>query len=639
MAPGAGNGNGGSTYGTGSQAGAFMIDGLYAMVAFSEEANVGGGTAEAGDATLLPLDSIQEVNVVANPKAEYGWTPGLTASVGLKSGTNNMHGSAYAFGRNQDFDARNAFVSTRSPVEFIQWGASLGGPIKKNKLFYMLGYESVRLSVPADFTETSPTDAHFAAASTNCLPSTVVGNCGSSFPDAIAAMNQTSHPVNALSANLAGCNVNSANFSSTTPATVALACTANQYGAPGLWNNSSSTTTTVANNFLNYGGSNNGVAKIDYHINDKHSLNGSFLYAQDLEYAFPDTTVVTQPFWEDILGVTSKMVRGVEIWTPNSSLLNEARVGFDRGYRPVTRSECQPPGGTSNPLVLVALGATPGHNGGPVYSTSYGLISGPGAPACGMPTTTISGFSGQLGFANNRDDLDTDIQGADSLSYTRGTHQFKFGVDVRAERIIGAKVTDFQTGEIGFGATNIAAFAGATPLQSFLAGVPSSELIKPGQPNRNVDWNQIAGFVQDDWRILPRLTLNLGFRLEIQTPFRDDNGLLGNFDPTAPTGMVQNNQVWPTQIDPEPRVGLVWDILGNGRTVLRAAYGLSYETPQILGLMSTSNVDYSSVPTGAILYRANGSTVAGPGNNNNSVDSIAPITAGGVVTGNFSLGS
>ncbi len=634
LSPGAGNGNGGSTYGTGSQAGAFMVDGLYEMVAFSEEANVGGGTAEAGDATVLPLDAIQEVNVVANPKAEYGWTPGLTASVGLKSGTNTIHGSAYAFGRDQDLDAKNAFVAARSPVEFEQWGASLGGPIKKNKLFYMLGYESVRESIPATFTENAPTTAHFATASSNCQGG-VVGNCGSSFPDAIAAMNAAHQPLNVLSLNLAGCNAKSPNIGSISPTTVALACTGNQYGAPSLFNNFSSTSTNVTNTFQNHGGSDNGLAKVDYHINDQHALNASFFYGRYLEYAFPNTTVVTQPYWQDILGVTSKMVRGVEIWTPNSSFLNEARVGFDSGYRPVVRAECAANGDVSNPLSLVALGAEPGHDGGPVYSTSYGLTSGPGAPACGIPTTTISGFTGQLGFANNRDDSDTDIQGADSLSYAHGTHQFKFGVDVRAEGITGTKVLDVQTGEIGFGATNIAAFTGATPLESFLAGVPSSESIKPGNPIRHVSWYQIAGFAQDDWRILPRLTLNLGFRLEIQTPFRDANELLGNFAPGTPTGMVQNNEVWSTQIDPEPRLGVVWDVTGKGTTVLRAGAGISFETPQILGLMSVQNDDYSSVPTGATLYNANGSTIQGPGNINNSLVTTAPITSGGVAVGNF----
>ena len=100
----------------------------------------------------MPLDAIEEVALVTNPKAEYGWDPGVTMNVNLKSGTNSMHGSAYAYGRDQGFDARNAFASARQPVSFEQWGATLGGPIKKDKIFYFAGYESERLNVSSDFS-------------------------------------------------------------------------------------------------------------------------------------------------------------------------------------------------------------------------------------------------------------------------------------------------------------------------------------------------------------------------------------------------------------------------------------------------------------------------------------------------------
>src|SRR5208283_3951074 len=94
---------------------------------------------------------------------------------------------------------------------------------------------------------------------------------------------------------------------------------------------------------------------------------------------------------------------------------------------------------------------------------------------CGIPTVTISGFTGQLGFANNRVQFDTDTQGADNVSYTRGKHQFKFGTDIRAEHYLGAKVLDGQTGQVAFGAAGSAAFTNANALEDFLAGVPSSE--------------------------------------------------------------------------------------------------------------------------------------------------------------------
>src|ERR1700730_11869013 len=98
-------------------------------------------------ATILPIDAIQEFNLEENPKAEYGWRPGAIVNVGVKSGTNTMHGAAYAFGRYQDWAARNLFnpaPAVQLPAELKQFGGVAGGAIKKDKLFYFAGYEGLR---------------------------------------------------------------------------------------------------------------------------------------------------------------------------------------------------------------------------------------------------------------------------------------------------------------------------------------------------------------------------------------------------------------------------------------------------------------------------------------------------------------
>ncbi len=637
-----------SVYGSGPYNLNWMIDGLYEQGVYLPEGGA-GGASEAGDTTILPLDAIQEVNMVINPRAEYGWNPGLTESVGLKSGTNTIHGSAYAYGRDEALDAKNAFAAQRGPVAFEQFGASVGGPIKKNKLFYFMAFEGVRVDVTNTFGVTSPTDAHFTGTSGGCPatpagdPAFGPGNCSSSIPDAIAAinyLNMYAPPAgtavrNALSLNIAGCDPTNPNISSVNPVTVALACTANQYGAPSLFNNASATTTAVTNNFQNQGGSNQGLAKLDYHINDHHTFNASYYFGRYLEKAVSSTTnsggaAITQPYWEEWLGVQTTMVRAVEIWTPNSNWLNEARLGMDHNHRPVSGAECT---GANTTAILggttpLGYGAPLGGDGGPIYPTQYGLVSG--APACGMPTTTINTFSDQLGFANNRMDDESIGQGADSLSYTHGTHQFKFGTDVRSEIFLGAKTTNAQQGVVAFGATNIAAFTGASPLESFLAGVASSESIEPGIPVRNLAWNMIGVFAQDDWRVLPRLTLNLGLRWEGETPIGEEHGLLGNFAPNTPSGMIQQNLVWKFQSGFEPRLGLVWDLTGQGKTVLRAGGVVMYHT----AIASTAANSFLE-PTGATLYLANGSTMQGPGTINDPKIAKAPITAGGIATGNL----
>ena len=622
-----------STNGGGTDWANFMIDGLYDQSPYSKQSSV-GGAGEAGDTTLMPLDAIQEVALVTNPKAEYGWDPGVTMNVNLKSGTNAMHGSAYAYGRNQALDARNAFSTSRSPVGFEQWGATLGGPVKKDKLFYFGGYESERVDVTSDQTISSnPTIADLGSA-TNATQLSI--------PDALADILNKQNAgtiaigVNPLSVNMAGCDPTKLPAAPTTGAAIVSsgACSKNQFGAAGLFTvPGQESSTQPSTSFPQTGGSDNFLGKIDYHLSDHHSLSGSYFFARYHEFADASSTM-TQPYWDEILSVRSQDVRVVEIWTPNSTWLNEARVGWDHDSRPVTEADCAAGGSTSDPL---GLNSTPGQFGSPNYKTAFNLVSG--APACGIPTIKFSGSgapTATLGFGNNRLNFESDWQGADTVSYTHGTHQFKFGVDVRAESFNGVKVQDQQRGTVTFGTTGAIAFSGATPLEDFLAGVPSQESIKLGDPIRTVRYNLIAGFVQDDWRIKPRLTLNLGFRWEMQTPMKDDNGLLANFDPNVPSGMIQSNQLWPSQFGYLPHVGLAWDVTGKGTTTVRASIGQALVVPQVQNWITAQTDDMSAMPTGATLFYQNGTQVTGTpiGNINNSLLNLTPTAdkLTGVVT-------
>jgi hypothetical protein len=613
-----------STNGSGTDWANFMVDGLYDQSPYSKQSSV-GGAGEAGDTTIMPLDAVQEVALVENPKAEYGWDPGMTMNAALKSGTNSLHGSAFAFGRNQDLDARNPFLFSstgapeRGPVSFEQFGGSLGGPIKKDKLFFMVGEESVRVDVTSDFVIPSvPT--------TNNTVGTV-GTPGLGIPASIAAINayiaapagNGIPPValNQLSLNMVGCGSAASLAGVTVPTNIN--CAGNAAGFQSLYADSS-TNTMQSNSFPQYGGSNNVIGKIDYHLSDHHTLNGSYFFGQYHEYA-DASSAITQPYWDEVLGVRSQMVRGVEIWTPNSNWLNEIRGGWDHDSRPVTGADCSVNGAVTDPLGLTS---PVGQFGAPNYTTAFGLVSG--TNVCGNPTIKLSGVSAVLGFANNRDNFESDVQGTDSVSYTHGTHQFKFGVDARFESFNGVKVQDSQRGTVTFGGGGVAAFPGASALEDFLVGEPSSETIKLGNPIRTVRWDLIALFAQDDWRILPRLTLNLGLRWELETPAKDDGGQLANFNPATPSGMIQNNQLWPTQSDFSPHLGLAWDVTGKGTTTVRTGVGVAYAIPQLQNWITSQTDDMSAMPTGATLYGMTGTTIQGPGNITNILKALAPVS-------------
>jgi len=599
-------------------AGNNILDGVYAQTYNSSEVTF-GGAGEAGDATILPLDAIQDVNVVTNPKAEYGWVPGVTASVGLKLGTNSIHGDAYAFGRGTALDAKNAFASARYPLEFEQFGAVVGGPIKKDKLFYFLGFEGYLENLTTVVTETPPT-------------LTDTGNAGLSIPDAIVAINKynqaptSGNPavaLNTLSLNLAGCNPTAAGITSTTVSQVVAACSSgNQFGAPGLWANPN------IGILPNDGFSDNGLVKIDYHINDHHTLNGAYMRGSYEENAAGNSAAkIAQNYWEEVLGVIGQESRAAWVWTPNSSWLNEARWGLDQDNRPVSRAECTPQGDPfSN---SIGIGQSTGNYGGPNYVTQYGLLSG--APSCGFPTIILSSpVAAQLSFSNARADVEKDNQFTDNLSYTRGAHQFKFGVDVRAVSVIGAKTVDQQSGVINFGQSGAAAFTNANSLEDFLVGVPSSESIRGGNPAGKISVNFIDAFLQDDWRITRKLTLNLGFRDEIITPLTSLVANLGNFDPTTATGVVAGKSALSTQNRPLPRLGFAWDINGKGTNTLRAGFGMSGGVPTLQNLVTGGNgFDLSAVPSGETLVAANGTTIQAPGAGQSSIDMLLPVSGTG----------
>src|SRR6202522_3619866 len=144
-----------STNGLRAEDNAYFIEGLFNSEPYSGQAIINGAGIAGDSATILPIDSIQEFNIQQIPPAEYGWKPGSVVNVGLKSGTNGLHGTAFAFGRDGAvFDARNFFntvPNTKLPRTLEQYGGSIGGPIIKNKAFFFGAYEGQMYDVGNSF--------------------------------------------------------------------------------------------------------------------------------------------------------------------------------------------------------------------------------------------------------------------------------------------------------------------------------------------------------------------------------------------------------------------------------------------------------------------------------------------------------
>ena len=133
-----------STNGLRAEDNAYFVEGLFNSEPYSGQAIINGAGIAGDSATILPIDSIQEFNVEELAPAEFGWKPGAVVNVGLKSGTNQIHGTAFAFGRDGVTDARNFFNTVPNAKlgrTLEQYGGSVGGPIVKDKVFFFGAYE------------------------------------------------------------------------------------------------------------------------------------------------------------------------------------------------------------------------------------------------------------------------------------------------------------------------------------------------------------------------------------------------------------------------------------------------------------------------------------------------------------------
>jgi Carboxypeptidase regulatory-like domain/TonB dependent receptor len=510
----------------------YIVDGIDNNEPFGAQSVI-NGTGTGGDsATVLPIDAIQQFNVEENPPAEYGWKPGAIVNVGLKSGTNKIHGTAYDFERNSVFDARNYFdvvPNPQTPLRLHQFGATVGGPIVKDKLFFFAGYEGVRYLVGNSNEVTSP--------ATVPLPG---GDPANSIPDAIAALQALGTPINPLSLTVSGCTLGP-------PVT----CSGKFFPINNGLNPQG--VNEVNSGFPNNARGDNGLAKIDFNVSQNHRISGMYFIGDDLE-TLQDAPVL-QSIWRSVGATRAEVLGGSWTWTPTSHLVNEARVGFNHfRYSSLTADS------TVNP-------------------TAYGINTGVTNPRdFGFPAILVGNFlqmGGNVGWPRFQMPDDS-LQFLDNVSWNHGKHAFKFGGEAR--RGWATSIKDrYGKGRIQFKKDKT---LGYNPLEAFFAGDPAAGRIFVGDSERHPSAEWFAAFAQDDWRITPRLTVNYGLRYELPTVIKESDNLIGNFDPNV--GLVQvgkqiNAPYAGNHRNFAPRLGLAWDITGKGKTVLRGGAGIIYE--------------------------------------------------------------
>jgi len=571
----------------------YFIEGLFNSEPYSGQAIINGAGIAGDSATILPIDAIQEFNVQQNPPAEYGWKPGAVVNVGLKSGTNSIHGTAFGFGRDGAMDARNYFNASPNPKltrTLEQFGGSVGGAIVKDKAFYFGAYEGQRYNVGNSFGGiTSPSMVSMPTNGTCSFLAS--GDCADSIPDVVADLQAGGVPVDAASLNIAGCALSGGTV------------TCNGSGFPT--NNAQSI--NITNGFNNDVHVNNLVAKMDYTLNARHGVSGMYFFGNNTGTVedFPEL----QQKWLSDIHTRAQVIGGSWIWTPTARLVNEARFGYNRLYQPTL------PGDLNTP------------------ASAYGLNTGvSGAFTGGLPRIGFGGyfFPGLGGFKWPKfQGPDSVTQFVDHISYTAGKHSLRFGGEMHYNKVTNAAYGNAR-GSITFLGGVVSANpgpAGSSPLEDFFAGLPFKSSVEVGNPTLHLHNWAYAGFFQDDYRATKNLTLNFGVRYEYSSVPQEANNLLGNFDPNV--GLVQVGHGISSLYNPYhksfgPRGGFAWDIGGKGRTVLRGGGGLIYETVNWQSFVAFNNAfGPGSVPTGAPIDAAGNVSVQGG------------ITTGNVTVKNF----
>ncbi len=539
----AGNGTGTGQVTNGRRTGddLYRVEGITTVAQSANLTGVLNGSYRSGDSSsLLPIDAIQEFNTEQNPKAQEGWKEGSTISIAVKSGTNAIHGSAYAFGRDTlATDAANAFTHTITPATLEQFGGSAGGRIIKDKLFWFASYEGLRDSLGDTTVNTIPVDVSLA----NIAGNGPAGNPGTSMVDACLSLKGA---VNPLSARLAG-------ITNTTTCTIA--------PSSASFENLFPFNTTTSTNFnpplTTNGPLNNGVFKADYIPGPHHHINGTYFTSKAVQFV-NQTAGELLPQWELNLADAVQMYTGSWTWVPNSAWVNDVRVGA--AY-------------FNNSTLLGDRNMLPQNP----YPGGYSFPTGVTNPAYGgLPEITFSAFTGILGSGtrgHSQRGPEGNIDLVDNVSYLHGKHAFKFGFEY-VDILFDGVPSDQAEGMIKF-----------KTLANFLQGTTNGGTILVGNPATNVRSHWYAGYFQDDWRLTPKVTLNLGLRYEYYGAPTERNNYLGNFNPNvnpATTSAVEQvgpgepvaSLYNPDKNDFSPRVGVAWDVTGNGKTVVRSAVSL-----------------------------------------------------------------
>ncbi len=571
-----------------------------------------------GVRSTVSQEAVQEFQIITNNyAAEYGRAAGGVVNIITRSGSNQFHGDVFGYLRNRNFQAVNPFSTVPDPAYTrVQAGVAFGGPIKKDKTYYFFSYEVTRRhetgfsSIGQGNFGLTPFDASpFFGAPAGLvnlqLTPEQVGFLANPAVDATIAASPAYAGEVGQYLGLVGASSGMA-VNGTWPTGLVVAST---LGALTSWTGfptscpppgpclagvpaSYQSLTSQEGNFPVFEGTSLYSLRLDHNLSANHRLsfraNVSPSTVTGIEVSGQD-----QPFGQNAYSRTSQQtyrdVAGVfqDTWTIGTNKVNEFRFQYARrGLSYFYNTKI--PGG-SDPAVNITGVAYIGRE----------------------PYSYIQRVEQRYQFTDN-------------FSWTVGRHNMKFGADINYLPISATftvnygGVYDFGTfgaSSLGFvnpSPTGLPNFPDLSAVQAYGAGLPGDFIQGIGSPSDSFHNIPIGAFWQDSWRVTPHVTLNYGLRYDVEIPptFKSPQGLA--LPAYRLLGLQKGIQTDANNI--QPRIGMAWDPAGDGKTVVRASYGMFYDHP-LLGLYFLG--DASDGSSSGQLAFAGTSVCSGPGNPGN----------------------
>jgi hypothetical protein len=559
-----------------------------------------------GVRSTVSQEAVQEFQIITNNyAAEYGRAAGGVVNIITRSGSNQFHGDVYGYLRNRNFQAVNPFSTVKNPAYTrVQAGAAFGGALKKDKTFYYFSYEITRRHEtgfssigqnnfglqPFDTTQVGLplgtlqltadqigflTNPSVLAAEANPLFAQEVGSYAG-LVGASSGMAVNGYWPTGMTGGFPGI----AGFPTS--------CAAPPCFVPGSYQ----TLASQSGNFPVFEGTSLYSLRLDHNLSNSNRLmlraNVSPSTVTGIEVSGQD-----QPFGQNAYSRTSEQTyRDIagevqDTWTIGTNKVNEFRFQYARR-------------GLSY-----------------FYNTK---IPGGSAPAINIPGFAYFGREPYSYIQRT----ETRYQFIDNFSLSVGRHNMKFGGDVNYLPVDATFTVNyggvydfgsFSASSLGF--TNpdgLPKFPDLSPVQSYGAGLPGDFIQGLGSPSDKFKNIPIGVFWQDSWRVSPKVTLNFGVRYDVEIPpkFKQPQGLA--LPAYRLLGLQKGIQTDKNNI--QPRIGLAWDPAGNGKTVVRASYGLFYDHP-LLGLYFLGDASDGS-SSGQLAFAGTGlcSGAGSPGNLN-----------------------